>query len=250
MEHDIGLPVVLSIGTTHPRNVAGVGLDIALASELYIGVTTVVTAVSAQDERGIRAIATIDQETVRAQLASIPKDEIRAVRVGALTTQRSVDTIAEYVRDLDVPIVVDPVAGATLGGLFADSATMQAIRARLATLPNVILTPNLREASLLLGCDSIDRETIADAARALQHLGANAVLLKGGHLHGDPVDVLAAAHETELFSAPRMPGTMRGTGCTLAIAFAAELARGTGLREAVVAARAYVRAKISASIRS
>jgi hydroxymethylpyrimidine/phosphomethylpyrimidine kinase len=251
MESSLTLPVVLSIGTTHPRNVAGLGLDLMLAHELGIRVMTVVTAVSAQDDRGIQALATIDEETVRAQLASVPREAIHALRVGALTSPRHVELVADYVRELGVPAVVDPVAGATLGGLFAGATTITTIRARLATLSNVILTPNLREAALLIGRDSIDRTTITEAAVELLRLGARAVLLKGGHLHGDPVDVLSTAREVDLFTESRLPGEMPGTGCTLAIALASELAKGTDLRDAVIAARSFVRRKIhlAASLR-
>jgi hydroxymethylpyrimidine/phosphomethylpyrimidine kinase len=242
-------PAVLSIGTTHPWNTAGVGLDLLLARELGVRVFTVVTAVSAQDEGGIHALETIDAATIRAQLAAISMTELRAVRAGALTSAENVHLIADYVRRAALPAVVDPVAAATRGGSFADDATMNAIRTQLATLPNVILTPNLAEAARLLGTAPAARESLADTARTLQRLGARAVLLKGGHLSGDPADALATAGGIEIFRESRLPGEMRGTGCTLAIAIASRLAHGADLRDAVVAARAFVRERIGENAR-
>jgi hydroxymethylpyrimidine kinase/phosphomethylpyrimidine kinase len=141
--------------------------------------------------------------------------------------------------------VVDPVFAASRGGELTDAGARRAVADELATLPNVILTPNLEEAAALLGVHPIDRAAIGDAAAALQVRGAQAVLLKGGHLEGDPVDAFATAAGVELFTEPRIAGEMHGTGCTLAMALACELAGGTPLAQAVAAARAYVRAEIA-----
>jgi hydroxymethylpyrimidine/phosphomethylpyrimidine kinase len=240
--------LVLSIGTTHPRNIAGIGLDLRLAADLDVNIATVVTAVSAQDERGLHAIETLSPEIVRSQRESLRRIKVGAVRVGALTSPRNVRIVAEYVRALGVPAVVDPVIAATHGGTFADDETVDAIRSALASLPNVILTPNLAEACRLLGLNAVEREKMGDAARALREFGARAVLLKGGHLEGDPLDILADERGMTSFCEPRIAGTMRGTGCALAFAIAAALARGYELREAVPRARAFVRARIAACV--
>ncbi len=239
------MSIVLSIGTTHPWNTAGVGLDALLAHRLGVHVDTVVVAVSAQDASGLRALASIPVDVVRAQLDALPRDRANAIRIGALTSPEIVAVVAEAVRARnDVPVVVDPVLGPSAGGRFANDATMEAIATELASLRNVILTPNLVEASRLLGGRSIDRENIADAADQLRRLGARAVLLKGGHLAGSPIDALATEAGVERFSDTRLPGEMRGTGCTLAIALAARLAHGDDLRAAVQNARAFVRQRI------
>lgn len=240
------LPIVISIGTTHPWNIAGTGRDLVVGAERGVRVFTAVAAVSAQDAAGVTALHPVPVEVLRAELATLPWDAAGAVRVGALPTLAAVRAAAAMVRArLSLPAVVDPVFAASRGGALADDAARFALRDELATLPNVILTPNLDEAAELLGSLPIDRDAIGDAAAALQLRGAHAVLLKGGHLDGDPVDVLATAGGVELFTEPRIAGSMHGTGCTLAMALAAELAHGNPLRHAVQSARAYVRAEIT-----
>lgn len=238
--------IVLSIGTSHPWNVAGTGRDVVVATRLGVRVFTAVAAVSAQDARGVRALHAVPAATLREQLATLPWEAAAAVRVGALATAENVRAVAAALSahpSLDA--VVDPVAAATRGGRLADDEAQHELAERLATLPNVVLTPNVAEAAVLLGTQALTRDTIAGAALDLQRRGAHAVLLTGGHLEGDPVDALATADGVELFCEPRIAGEMRGTGCTLAIALACELASGTPLAHAVVAARAFVRAEIA-----
>jgi hydroxymethylpyrimidine/phosphomethylpyrimidine kinase len=242
------MSAVLSIGTTHPWNIAGVGLDLRVGAEAGARVLTVVTAVSAQDARGIHSLHGVPAADVRAQFDALPLDEIHAIRVGALTSPETAAAVGDLLRRLyDVPAVVDPVIAATRGGTFADDATLRVLRAEIATLPSVVLTPNVEEASALLRGRTIDRDNLADAARDLQRLGSRAVLLKGGHLDGNPVDALATADAIELFTAPRLPGDLRGTGCLLAMALAIELADGHDLRSAVQHARVFLRKKIAAA---
>ena len=240
-------PIVLSIGTTHPWNVAGVGRDLTIGSELSARVFTAVAAVSAQDARGVRALQSIAGDVFAAQLQALPWAAAGAVRVGALATAENAALVATMLRaHPDTPAVVDPVFAASQGGNLADAAARAAVREELAVLPAVILTPNLDEAALLLGVERVDRESIAEAAQALQRRGPLAVLVKGGHLNGDPADALATASGVELLAESRIAAEMRGTGCTLAMVLACELARGAELRDAVLAARTYVRAKLAA----
>ncbi len=240
-------PIVLSIGTTHPWNVAGVGRDLTIGSELSARVFTAVAAVSAQDARGVRALQSIAGDVFAAQLQALPWAAAGAVRVGALATAENAALVATMLRaHPDTPAVVDPVFAASQGGNLADAAARATVREELAVLPAVILTPNLDEAALLLGVERVDRESIAEAAQALQRRGPLAVLVKGGHLNGDPADALATASGVELLAESRIAAEMRGTGCTLAMVLACELARGAELRDAVLAARTYVRAKLAA----
>jgi hydroxymethylpyrimidine/phosphomethylpyrimidine kinase len=242
------MTTVLSIGTTHPWNIAGVGLDQRIGAELGARVLTVVCAVSAQDAQGLHALHAVPPAVVRAQLAAIPWEAVAAVRIGALGSAEAIYAVAEAVRGAGVPVVVDPVLTATRGGSFADTAAIDAIGDALLALPAAIVTPNLAEAAILLGERHIERESLEAAAVALQALGARAVLLKGGHLAGEPVDVLATAQGVEHFTGERIAGEMRGTGCTLAMALACALARGDELLPAVAFARACVREKIAHAV--
>jgi hydroxymethylpyrimidine/phosphomethylpyrimidine kinase len=238
--------IVLSIGTTHPWNVAGVGRDLVVGADYGVRVFTAVAAVSAQDGRGVTALHPIPAETLVAQLAALPWDAAGAVRVGALPTLAAVRAVAEPLRLRPwLPAVVDPVFSASRGGELADSGARYGVRDELATLSSVVLTPNLEEAAFLLARSSIERDAIGAAAAALRDRGTAAVLLKGGHLDGEPADALATGAGVEIFHEPRIAGAMHGTGCTLAMALACELAGGTPIAHAVRAARAYVRAQLA-----
>ena len=149
-------PIVLSIGTTHPWNVAGVGRDLTIGSELSARVFTAVAAVSAQDARGVRALQSIAGDVFAAQLQALPWAAAGAVRVGALATAENAALVATMLRaHPDTPAVVDPVFAASQGGDLADAAARAAVRDELAVLPAVILTPNLDEAALLLGVERV-----------------------------------------------------------------------------------------------
>jgi hydroxymethylpyrimidine/phosphomethylpyrimidine kinase len=238
--------IVLSIGTTQPWNVAGVGRDLVVGSEYGVRVFTAVAAVSAQDGRGVTALNAVPADVLAAQLAALPWDAAGAVRIGALPTAAAVAAVAAPLRMRPwLPAVVDPIFGASRGGELADSSARYALRDELARLANVILTPNVDEAAFLLGRPTVVRDEIAEAAAVLQARGAAAVLLKGGHLDGDPADALATAENVEVLSEPRIAGSMHGTGCTLAMALACELAAGRPIALAVRAARAYVRAQLA-----
>ncbi|HEY1429105.1 MAG TPA: hydroxymethylpyrimidine/phosphomethylpyrimidine kinase [Candidatus Tumulicola sp.] len=239
--------IVLSIGTTHPWNVAGTGRDIAVGTALGARVFTAIAAVSAQDGGGVRALAPVEPTAFEAQLETLPWQAAGAVRVGALPSASHVAAVeARLQARPDLLAVADPVIRATLGGSIVSDEAAAAVGTGLSRLASVILTPNLAEAAQLLDVPPPTRETMRDAAAALVRRGPFAVLLKGGHLEGDPVDVLATHDSVEVFTEPRLVGQMRGTGCTLAMALACELARGVQLNEAVRSARAFVRAQIAA----
>jgi hydroxymethylpyrimidine/phosphomethylpyrimidine kinase len=236
------MTTVLSIGTTHPWNIAGVGLDQRIGADLGARVLTVTVAVSAQDAAGMHALAPVAPEIVQAQLDAIPWHALDAVRTGAIGVGAAA-AVARALAECEAPIVVDPVMAATGGGALSDGAVMRV----LTLLPQAVITPNLDEAAALLG-RSIDRASMEAAARALYERGPRAVLLKGGHLDGAPRDVLVSERGTRVIDGERIAGSMRGTGCTLAMALACALARGEALDAAVDAARAYVREKIASAV--
>lgn len=239
-------PLIASIGTTHPWNIAGVGLDARIGVELGVRVLTVVAAVSAQDADGLHALHAVAAPVLRAELEALPWKDVTAIRVGALACEESVHEVAAALRRVpQILAVVDPVVSASLGGTFADGSTLRALREYLASLPNVVLTPNRHEASLLLGGAAITRANLVESASTLRAMGAYAVLLKGGHLEGDPVDVLAGPDGVETFYQERLRREMRGTGCALAMSLACGIGRGAALLDALRDARTFVRAKIA-----
>ncbi|HEY8314048.1 MAG TPA: bifunctional hydroxymethylpyrimidine kinase/phosphomethylpyrimidine kinase [Candidatus Baltobacteraceae bacterium] len=240
--------VVASIGTTHPWNIAGVGLDAHVAADYDVRHVQTIVAVSSQNAGGMRLVQAITPEAIASQLTDMPPN-LDAIRVGAIVGVPAIELVAAFLQRMPsrVAIVVDPVFTATLGGSFTDESTLAAFEARIATLP-VVLTPNIDEASVLLR-RPVTAGNMEDAAAEILARGARAVLLTGGHLEGDPTDVLAEDGAIERFCEPRLPGNMRGTGCTLAMALACELARGRTLRAAVDSARAFVRERIAAGVR-
>jgi hydroxymethylpyrimidine/phosphomethylpyrimidine kinase len=241
-------PVICSIGTTDPWNAAGLGLDLRALAALGARGVSVVAAVSAQDEGGLHALHAVPAETIAAQLAALARAPIAAYRIGALPDASSVAVVAAAIAAAGLPAVYDPVFAPSAGGTFSDARTIAAARELL--LPRVTLvTPNLSEAATLLARPAAASvSAMRDAALALRALGPGAALLTGGHLSGDPVDVLADSDGIAEFAAERLPGTMRGTGCLLAVALAVELARGTALRDAVVIARAFVRERFAHAV--
>lgn len=243
-------PIVASIGTSHPWNIAGVGLDARVAAEYGIGHVVAIGGVSAQDSARVTAVLPIPGRVLQAQLDSLPR-EIAAYRVGALISAENVRVVADFLRARPQPaIVVDPVLGSSTGqALWTNAAYVDELRDVLLRLP-VIVTPNLDEAALLLHAKPVrDREAMASAGARFVAAGSRAALVKGGHLAGEPADILITPEGSQTFEGSRLPGEMRGTGCVLAMSLACELALGHELQSAVSNARDYVRKKIEAGRR-
>lgn len=239
---------LVSIGTTHPWNVAGTGLDAHVASQYAIPHASVIAAVSAQDRDGVHALHAIPAAIVAEQLRCLPQP-IAAYRIGALATMENVHTVAAFLRlrSDTADIVVDPVMSATLGGALQTDSAMPAALVEEIVAAGAVVTPNIEEASILTGMRVTDERAMTAAGKRLIERGARAALVTGGHLAGDPVDVLVTVHTVRRFSGPRLPGSMRGSGCTLAASLACELSRGADIVTAAERAHAYVRVKIEAA---
>jgi hydroxymethylpyrimidine kinase/phosphomethylpyrimidine kinase len=239
--------VVASIGCSDPWNAAGTGLDIRALAACGVRAVTAIAGVTAQDAGGVRAAEPVSAALLAAQLAALSSAGIAAYRIGALLDRASVEVVAHHLRATHVPSVYDPVFAPSAGGAFANDDLIAAIRRDL--VPHVtIVTPNLEEAAALCGSAAVDRESMETAAQALRDGGAAAALVKGGHLRGAAVDVLADGDGIVVYEAPRIAGSLRGTGCLLACGIAAALARGEALRDAVVYGRAFVRERFEASV--
>jgi hydroxymethylpyrimidine/phosphomethylpyrimidine kinase len=236
---------VCSVGTSDPWNASGLGLDIRTLAEFGVPAFTVVAGVSAQDAAGLHAGAAVAPALIAAQFAALAAAPIGAVRVGALLDAASVAAVAESLDRWNVPVVYDPVAGPSAGGRFVDGAMHAAIAERL--LPRVtIVTPNRAEAGEFAGFPVESLQDMERAARSLTKLGARAALIKG-FIDGErAIDVLLDGGDLRRLESVRIDQPMRGTGCLLAAALAAELARGNDLGAAVDVARAFVARKLLA----
>jgi len=169
-----------------------------------------------------------------------------AIKTGMLHSSAVIATVADILRSLDIPIVVDPVMVAKGGGTLLQDEAIGAMKQRLLPLAHV-LTPNVPEAEALSGIVITDRKTAEEAAKVLSRLGARAVLMKGGHMRGgDDADTVTDllfedGALVEAFSSPRLDTRhTHGTGCTLASAIATGLAQNLSIRDSVERARAYV----------
>jgi hydroxymethylpyrimidine/phosphomethylpyrimidine kinase len=236
--------VVATVGTTHPLAFAGVTFAMLALAADGVRPVCVIAGVTAQDAGRVRASVAVDAATIRAQFDALRDAGVGAFHVGALVSADAVRAVADGLASYpNVPVVADPVFSASGGDVLADDATRIALRDALFARATLI-TPNLDEASALLGREIADVDAMRDAARALLAFGANAVLVKGGHLTSDAIDVLAHAGGTRDFRAPRIAGTLRGTGDLLAVTIAVSLARGASLDEAIERARDRVREAI------
>ena len=222
----------------------GAGLQADLKTFAAHGVfgLTAITAVTAQNTTGVRAIVALAPEIVIAQIDAVVDDfGVSATKIGMLATAANAVAVAEAIaRHRLSNVVLDTVMIAKSGAALLPDDAIDVVRTRLIPIATIV-TPNIPEAERLIG-QRID--TIADmraAARALLALGARAVLVKGGHLDGPATDVLAVASGLVELTADRVPGRhTHGTGCTLSSAIAARLAQGDELQSAVERAKAYV----------
>jgi hydroxymethylpyrimidine/phosphomethylpyrimidine kinase len=242
---------VLVIAGSDSGGGAGIQADIKTITAFGAYAATAITALTAQNTLGVQAVQMVPPDFVGRQMVSV-LDDIGAdvVKTGMLgdaaTIEVICDTLARHAEG--VPVVVDPVMVATTGARLLAPEALTALLRRLLPLA-CLVTPNLPEAEALAGMAIPDVVAMRTAVGALLELGIPAVLLKGGHLPGEQVvDLLATADGIEEFAAPRIATRhIHGTGCTLASAVAAGLAQGIPLREAVLRARAYVRAAIASA---
>ncbi len=242
---------VLVIAGSDSGGGAGIQADIKAVMALGGFATTALTALTAQNTRGVSAVLPVPPDFLRAQIAAVMADiGADAVKTGMLPDTAAIEIVAAFLEALDpaLPFVMDPVMVATSGDRLQSAEALQALKARLIPCATV-LTPNIPEAELLLGAAIPDEAAQRQAAVALLALGAGAVLVKGGHLAGEAVtDILATPAGVVAMTGERIDSTStHGTGCTLASAIAVGLAQGMALEAAVRRARAYVAAAMRAA---
>jgi len=226
---------------------AGIQADIKTVSALGGYAMTAITALTVQDTLGVHGVMAVPPEFIQAQLRVCLADlGADALKTGMLGDAAVIDAVCEVIEQhRNIPLVVDPVMIAKGGASLLAQEAIGRLRDRLIPLATV-LTPNLPEAEALCGMAIADEPAMRQAAATLLAMGAQAVLLKGGHLPGDDlVDLLATADGIVAFRSPRIPTRhTHGTGCTLASAVATGLAQSMPLHDAVARARGYVRAAI------
>ena len=245
-----GYPRLLTIAGSDSGGGAGIQADLKTFSALGCFGMTAITALTAQNTTGGRAIHGVPPDMLRDQIDAVVEDiGVDAVKIGMLHSPDIVRTVAEAIDRHNLQhVVLDPVMVATSGAVLIDSPAIAALVKDLFGRA-VLITPNLDEAALLVGRPLASEADMQAAAQELLAKGARAVLLKGGHLAGDVVSDLlqVAAGQPLWMRAPRIAtANTHGTGCTLSSAIAAYLALGYTLIDAVEAARTFVRGALAA----
>jgi hydroxymethylpyrimidine/phosphomethylpyrimidine kinase len=245
-------PIALSIAGSDSSGGAGIEADLKTFSALEVYGACVITALTAQNTKGVSAIHALPADFVSAQMDAVLSDlDVGAVKIGMLANAPIIEAVAEGLdRHHGRNIVLDPILAASTG---AELLRADAIDALRLLIPKArVFTPNLFEAAALLEVPMARDESEMQAqAQELLALGAGAVLIKGGHGGGvESVDLLIEGESCARFAAPRIATrNTHGTGCTLASAIAAGLAKGLALNDAVAEAKTYVTAAIAAADR-
>jgi hydroxymethylpyrimidine/phosphomethylpyrimidine kinase len=238
---EIKKPVALTIAGSDPSGGAGVQADLKTFHQFGVYGEAVITLITVQNTRGVERVECLAPDLVadqiRAAVSDIPP---AAAKTGALGNRAIIEAVAGQARDFVFPLVVDPVVASKGGAALLAPDALEALKAFL--MPNVfLLTPNLEEASLLAGFEVHDLASMRQVAEKLAAMGPQAVLVKGGHLAGDPTDILFHRGEWIEFTSPRIVTRhTHGTGCTFSAAITASLASGYDLEEAVRRAKRYI----------
>jgi hydroxymethylpyrimidine/phosphomethylpyrimidine kinase len=221
---------------------AGIQADIKAATMMGAYAATAVTAITVQNTLGVSAVHPIPLDILAAQARAVLGDiGADAVKTGMLGSVETVEVVAQVLDEAAVPAVVDPVMIAKGGAALLEDLAVEAVR-RLMVPRAALLTPNAPEAEALTGLAVATTDDLRRAGEALLGMGAKAVLMKGGHLEGERLtDLLMTPSGETLLESERVDTVhTHGTGCTLASACAAGLARGLPLEQAVAQAWAYV----------
>ncbi len=233
---------VLSIAGSDSSGGAGIQADLKTFSAHGVFGMTVITAVTAQNTQGVFAVQDIDQEVIAKQIEAIFDDiEVDAVKIGMVSQVQTIEIIAKQLRKYaPQTIVVDPVMVSKSGYHLLNQDAQATLIKELLPLA-AIVTPNLPEAEVITQRPIKTLKQMEEAAKAIFHLGAKNVLLKGGHLEDDSTDILYDGQEFLHFSSARInTKNTHGTGCTLSSAITANLALGYKIDQAVAMAKEYI----------
>ncbi|WP_175412175.1 bifunctional hydroxymethylpyrimidine kinase/phosphomethylpyrimidine kinase [Streptomyces sp. TRM64462] len=242
-------PRVLTVAGSDAGGGAGIQADLKTMLALGVHGMSVITAVTAQNSLGVQGAWELPEDAVRAQYRSVVDDiGVQAVKTGMLASAPLVETVAALLAGTDAPVVVDPVGVSKHGDALLAASALESVRKRLLPVATVA-TPNLDEVAQLTGVRVEKEDDLRRAADMILEYGPRWALIKGGHLSGDAdaVDLLTDGHEEHWLRAPRHDNRhTHGTGCTLASAVAAGLAKGLPVPEAVRDAKEYVTGAIAA----
>lgn len=242
---------VLTIAGSDPSAGAGVQLDLKVFERLGVYGMTVVTAVTAQNTLGVQRIEKVSPSTIRVQIDSVARDiGVDACKIGMLYHETVVDMVAERIDRREIPnVVLDPIIAAKDGTRLLSAKGVSRMRRRLIPM-SLVVTPNAEEAGILakMAVESLD--DLREAAKAIQGFGCRYVLAKGGHLAGEPVDILYDGESFLELPGVRIEGTpVHGTGCAFSAALAARIALGDSVPDAARFAKDFVAELIKSAVK-
>ena len=235
---------------------AGIQADLKAFSANYVYGMSVITAVTAQNTQGVFSVQDIDDEIIKNQIDAIFTDiRVDGVKIGMVSKIETINAIAEKLRQYKpTNLVIDPVMISKSGFSLLKPESKKTLIQNLLPLADLI-TPNIPEAEEILkeiGSSIINiktKEDMCDACKELIKLGCKNVLLKGGHLYGEAIDVLFNGEEFHYFTSERIDTkNTHGTGCTLSSTITANLARGLSMEEAISEAKRYITVAIKHSL--
>ncbi|MCK5147212.1 bifunctional hydroxymethylpyrimidine kinase/phosphomethylpyrimidine kinase [bacterium] len=236
------MPRVLSVAGSDSGGGAGIQADLKTFHAMGVYGMTVITAVTAQNTRRVHGIESISSDFIALQFEAVLSDiGVDSVKIGMLFDAAIVRTVAGKLSDAKIPyVIVDPVMISTSGDTLLEESAVNAIKEVL--LPQAtLITPNMAEAALLADIVVEDIDQMKEAAIRIHRLGCAAVLVKGGHLEGDAVDLLFDGESFITLTTARIDSyNTHGTGCTISAAIAALMAKGYSLQAAVEIAKKYV----------
>jgi len=241
---------ILTIAGSDSGGGAGIQTDLKTITVLGGYGMSVITALTAQNTVGVQAILELPLEFIEKQIDSVVQDiGVDAVKTGMLSSQEIVRLVAAKIKQYRINcVIVDPVMVAKSGDSLLKKEAQKAVSELLIPLAFVV-TPNLPEASVLAGIKVNNLKTMKEAARHIYNLGARNVLVKGGHMKGEIVDLLFDGNTFYEYPTPRIPTkNTHGTGCTFASAIATELAKGGTVQTAVKSAKSFMATAIRFSL--
>lgn len=242
---------VLTIAGSDPSAGAGIQADLKTFAAHAVYGLSVITAITAQNTKGVTASQDVDITLIDKQLEAIFEDiEVDAVKIGMVSKAATIETIAKYLRKYCVKnVVLDPVMISTSGYRLLDEEAAEALVTELFPLA-LLVTPNLAEAEVLTGRKITTIEEMCESAEQIFQMGPKNVLLKGGHLTGEPIDVLYDGSQITYFYGERMGGIQtHGTGCTLSSSIAANLAKNIDVKKSIQLSKEYITTAIRHSIK-
>lgn len=244
------MKTALTIAGSDSGGGAGIQADVKTFSALGVYGMSAITAVTAQNTVEVKSVQLIDELIIRDQLSAVFEDiKVDAIKIGMLGSAGIVDVVADVLKIYQPDqIVLDPVMVSKGGQQLLLDDAIESLKRKLLPIVTII-TPNIPEAETFINMKITTTQDMYDACHQLMELGAKTILLKGGHLDGDPNDLFYDGHQFTWLKGERIhTKNVHGTGCTLSSAIAAFLARGLSLPIAIKEAKAYITTAIQHSI--